>query len=187
MNHLLFHLPWSLLSPSQKLAKSHNENQPVVTTEDVCTKKSPHQEILTASSIHHIPFNFFGLWRPPYTGTTAAISSNLWPLPHFDQDGLLTSPYTFMFIPNSKTLLTLFVHLPVHFPSSSIQINLFLNSSPSTIWCGGGVCHDCRPHCYLPALNSSTATWDLESQANASSEINASFMDTRWVHTLLGA
>lgn len=62
MNHLLFHLPWSLLSPSQKLAKSHNENQPVGTTEEVCTKKkkSPHQEIPTATSICHIPFNFLG-------------------------------------------------------------------------------------------------------------------------------
>lgn len=61
MNHLLFHLPWSLLSPSQKLAKSHNENQPVVTTGEVCTKKiSPHQEIPTAATIRHIPFNFLG-------------------------------------------------------------------------------------------------------------------------------
>lgn len=107
MNHLLFHPPWSLLSPSQKLAKSHNENRPVVMTEDVCTKRSPHQEIPTASSIYHTPFNFLGLWRPPYAGTTVSISPNLWPVPHFDQDGLLTSPYTFLFTHNSKTLLIL--------------------------------------------------------------------------------
>lgn len=58
MNHLLFHLPWSLLSPSQKLAKSHNENQPVGTTEEVCTKKKnlPTKKFqqLLASAIYHL-------------------------------------------------------------------------------------------------------------------------------------
>lgn len=38
MNHLVFQPPRPLLSPSQKLAKSHDENQPVVTTEDDCTE-----------------------------------------------------------------------------------------------------------------------------------------------------
>lgn len=55
MNHRLFQPPGSLLSPSQKLAKSHNENQPVVTTEDFVLNDLPakkSQQHLTSTTGH---------------------------------------------------------------------------------------------------------------------------------------
>lgn len=149
-------------------------------------KRSPHQEIPTASSIYHTPLTSL-TYEDPYTLVLRSLSHLI--CDHFP----ILIKMVFSLAPtHSCSLITpklysYSVHPPVHFPSSSsIQTNLFLNSSPSTIWLGR-VCHDCRPYWYLPALNFSTATWDLESQTNASFETTPSFMDTHWVHTLLGA
>lgn len=75
----------------------------VLKKKNLPTKK--FQQLL-ASAIYHLTSL---APEDPDMQVLRSISPNLWPLPHFDQDVLLTSPYIFMFIHNSKILLTLFL------------------------------------------------------------------------------